>query len=90
MPAILIVIAIPNEMQCYCAILRITIIGVFSMAKKSAKDELIKRLRADAERTLKICQEAEENKELTVEELEKRVTKIEQCIPGALQGVCFK
>jgi hypothetical protein len=60
------------------------------MSKKFTKAALIKRLRADAEKTLKICQEAEENKDLTVEELEKRITKLEQCIPGALQAVCIK
>ena len=60
------------------------------MAKKFTKSELINLLRKDAESTLKICKEAEENKDLTVEELEKRVTKLERCIPGALQGVCYK
>jgi hypothetical protein len=60
------------------------------MAKKFTKNALIKKLREDAERTLKICQEAEENHDLTVEELEKRISKVEQCIPGALQGSCWK
>jgi hypothetical protein len=60
------------------------------MTKKLTKRALIKILRAQAERTLKICQEAEESEGLTVEELEKRITKLEQCIPGALQAVCFK
>jgi hypothetical protein len=58
------------------------------MAKKFSKNELIKLLREDAENILKICKEAEENKDLTVEELEKRVTKLEQCVLGALQAVC--
>jgi hypothetical protein len=40
------------------------------MSKKLTKAALIKRLRADAEKTLKICQEAEENKDLTAEELD--------------------
>lgn len=60
------------------------------MAKKFTKKELIRLLREDAENTLKICKDAEDNKGLSVEDLEKRITKVERCIPGALQGVCFK
>jgi hypothetical protein len=43
---------------------------------KFTKDELIRSLREDAEQTLKICQEAEESNMMTIEELEKRVSKM--------------